>query len=321
LQYRPVSGGTSSQGESYYKASNPDFGALFTYYLPTNFESLKDIRQKKEKALKKENKDIPFPGWDILDQEKNEQSALVVFVITDSKGNFVTRINAPFKKGFNRVSWNLKLPIVTSLSSDEISDNPFESRSGTFAAAGTYTVTMYANVKGEITTLSQPQTFEVETINENVLKNPMQNSVDTYLESLKSFKTEVDVTMSSFNKASKRLVALEKATIYMAKEPGAIEKEISNLKIKMQSLEQKLYGNASKREIGEKDGKSVSFRLSVAQRGFSTTYGPTKMHMESLDMAKALFDKLKPDIDTFATVDIPALEKQLLDAGVPPILD
>lgn len=321
LQYRPLSDGTSTQGESYYRAPNPDFGALFTYYLPTDFKSLKDIRQKKENALKKENKDIPFPGWDVLDQEKNEQNALVVLVITDSMGNFVTRMNAPYKKGFNRVAWNLKLPLVTSLSSDKISDNPFESRSGTFAAAGTYTVTMYANVKGEITTLSQPQAFEVEMMKENVLKNPMQNSVDTYLESLKSFKTEYDITLSNFNKASKKLDALERATIYMAREPGAIEKEISDLKIRMQSLEQKLYGNASKREIGEEDVKSVSYRLSVAQRGFNTTYGPTKMHMESLDMAKALFSKLKPAIDAFTTVDIPALEKKLLDAGVPPIVD
>lgn len=321
LQYKPISGGTSSQGESHYTASNPDFGAIFTYYLPSNFESLKEIRQKKEKIVKKENKDIPFPGWDALDKEKNEQEDAIVLVVTDSKGNFITRINAPYKKGFNRVSWNLKLPLVTTISSEKISDDFYESRFGTFAPAGTYTVTMYANKKGEITALSQPQTFEVETIKENVLKNPMQSSVDTYLQSLKAFKTEVDVTMNSFSKASKRLTALEKATSYLAKEPGAIEKEISNLKTTMQSLEQKLNGNASKSEIGEKDVQSISSRLSVAQRGFSTTYGPTKMHMESLAMAKVLFERLKPTLDKFTKVDVPALEKQLLDAGVPPILD
>lgn len=321
LQYKLISGGTSSQGESYYTASNPDFGALFTYYLPTNFEGLKATRQKKEKALKKENKDIPFPGWEALDMEKNEQKDSIVLVVTDSKGNFVTRINAPYKKGFNRVAWDLKLPIITSLSSEKISDDSFESRLGTFATGGTYTVTMYANSNGEIKALSQPQTFEVETITENVLKNPMENSVATYLENLKAFKTEVEVTVNSFNKASKRLTALEKATAYMAKEPGAIEKEISTLKKTMQSLEQKLNGNASKSEIGEKDVQSISSRIYVAQRGFSTTYGPTKMQMESLAMAKALFERLKPTIDKFVKVDVPALEKQLLDAGVPPILD
>ncbi len=322
LQYNPISGGTSSQGESNFTTPNPDFGALFTYYLTENFESLKEIRQKKEKTLKKENKDIPFPGWDTLDNEKNEQSASIVLVVKDSKGNFVTRINAPYKKGFNRVSWNLTKPIATSVSNVIISDDDDdEPRSRTFAESGTYTVTMYSIIKGEITPLSEPQLFEIETIKENALKNPMDNSVDTYLENLKSFKKELESSLNGFKKASKRLIAFEKATTYISKEPGAIEKQLSNLKNNMQTLEQKLNGNASKNEIGEKDLQSVYSRLWVAQRGFSTLYGPTKMHMESLDMAKTLFDRLKPAIDQFVKIDIPNLEKQLLDAGVPPILE
>jgi len=127
LQYNPLRGGTSSEGDSHYTASNPDFGALFTYYLPNEVESLKSIRQNKEKALKKENKDIPFPGWEALDKEKNEPSSAVVFVIRDANGKFVTRFTGPYKKGFNRVSWNLKMPLTTSLSGERISANPSES--------------------------------------------------------------------------------------------------------------------------------------------------------------------------------------------------
>ena len=32
-------GGTSSQGASFYTAENPDYGALFTYYIPENFDN------------------------------------------------------------------------------------------------------------------------------------------------------------------------------------------------------------------------------------------------------------------------------------------
>lgn len=321
LQYVPLSGGTSSQGESHYVASNPDFGALFTYYLPNDIETLKSIRQKKEKDLKKDNKDIPFPGWEALDKEKNESAGSVVFEIRDAKGNFVTRFNTPYKKGFNRISWNLKMPIATSINSERISENPSESRSSIFAPAGIYTVAMYLNNKGEVTPLSQPQTFEVEAIFDNVLDNPMQNSVNTFLSDLKLFKTQVDVSLNSFRKASKRLIALEKASVYATKQPGVIEKEISTLKNTMFTIEQKLSGNSSKDEIGEKDVQSISSRLSVAQGGFTTTYGPTKMHMESLAMAKVLFERLQPSIKKFIEVDLPALEKQLLEAGVPPLLD
>ena len=86
-------------------------------------------------------------------------------------------------------------------------------------------------------------------------------------------------------------------------------------------MNQMLNGNASKKEIGEKDVQSISSRLSIAQRGFSTTYGPTKMHMQSLDMAKALFSRIEPQLKKFIEVDVPNIEKKLIASGVPPILD
>lgn len=89
----------------------------------------------------------------------------------------------------------------------------------------------------------------------------------------------------------------------------------------MFSLNQRLYANASKKEIDEKDIPSISDRLSVAQKGFSKTYGPTSMHMESLDMAKALFNRIEPELNTFVKISIPAIEDKLVKAGVPIILD
>ena len=321
LQYKPISGGTSSQGESYFKAQNPDYGAIFTYYLPDNFESLKNKRTNREKTLKKENKNIPFPGWNAIDEEKNEEGASIILVIKDSKGDFVARVNAPYKKGFNRVSWNLKQSLRTSLNIDNINDNPSSYYYSTFVDEGTYTVSMFSNIRGEIEALSESQTFEVERIRENVLKNPLINEIDSYIEELKTFRLEFESSLKDFSNASKKLKALDKATAYINGNPGDLEKEISDLKKEMLALDQTLNGNSSKKEIGEKDYPSISSRVSVALSGFNTTYGPTKMHMESLDMAKALFIRVKPKLDKFINTDIPEIEKKLLKAGVPPILD
>ncbi|ULC59048.1 glycosyl hydrolase [Flaviramulus sp. BrNp1-15] len=321
LQYKPISGGTSSQGESYFKAQNPDYGAIFTYYLPDNFESLKNKRTNREKTLKKENKNIPFPGWNALDEEKNEEGASIILVIKDSKGDFVARVNATYKKGFNRVSWNLKQSLRTSLNIDNINDNPSSYYYSTFVDEGTYTVSMFSNIKGEIEALSESQTFEVERIRENVLKNPLINEMGSYIEELKTFRLELESSFKDFSNASKKLKALDKATAYINGNPGDLEKEITNLKKEMLALDQTLNGNSSKKEIGEKDYPSISSRVSVALSGFNTTYGPTKMHMESLDMAKTLFNRVKPKLDKFINVDIPEIEKKLLKAGVPPILD
>ncbi|MDG1730016.1 MAG: glycosyl hydrolase [Algibacter sp.] len=321
LQYKPVSGGTSSQGESFFTAKNPDYGATFTYYLPKKFESLKSKRQKSEKILKKEDKNIPFPGWDALDEEKNEDGASIILVIRDSDGHFITRVNGPYRKGFNRVTWNLKKSLRTSLNMEKINSSPSEYANSQFAKAGTYTVSMFSNIKGQINPLSDPQTFEVERIRENVLNNPMASKMDTYVEELKDFRLTYETFIKAYDNASKKVLAFEKAAAYAQGEPGRLEKEISGLKKQMQILNSTLYGNSSKKEIGEKDTPSIASRLSVAQGGFNTTYGPTAMHMESLQMAKTLFNRVELKLKKFIEVDIPEIENKLIKAGVPPILN
>ena len=321
LQYKPVSGGTSSQGASYFAAKNPDYGAIFTYYLPESFKSLKSKRRKAEKQLNKENKNIPFPGWDALDEEKNEQGASIILVINDSDGNFITRINAPYKKGFNRIAWNLKVPNRTSLNMENINTNPTNYYYNLFADEGLYEVSMFSNINGNIKSLSKTQVFEVERLRENVLQNPLNNTIENYIESFKTFKSEYEACINNFNNASEKLESYSKAAIYAKVNPGPIEKQINRLKKEMQALKQQLNGNTSKKEIREKDLQSISSRLSVASRGFSTTYGPTKTHMESFDKAKMLFNRIQPRLNKFINDDIPKIEDMLKKAGVPTILE
>lgn len=180
---------------------------------------------------------------------------------------------------------------------------------------------MFSKIKGEITPLSEPQSFEIERIRENILKNPLSPDMNNYIKDLKAFKIKLEPILKEFSSASKKLIAFEHALAYSNEEPGSLESEIINLKKHMFSLNQRLYGNASKKEIDEKDIPSISDRLSVAQKGFSKTYGPTSMHMESLDMAKALFNRIEPELNTFVKISIPAIEDKLVKAGVPIILD
>ena len=72
LWYTPRSV-VSSQGSSHYAADNPPFGAVFTYHISEEFKSLAQIRKEKERMLQKEGKDIPFIGWDALDEEKRQE--------------------------------------------------------------------------------------------------------------------------------------------------------------------------------------------------------------------------------------------------------
>ena len=321
LQYKPVSGGTSSQGANYFMAKNPEYGATFTYYLPDNYESIKSKRQKSEKSLKKQNKNIPFPGWDALDNEKNESSASVVLVIKNNTGKVVTRVKGPYKKGFNRVSWNLKESLQTSLNIDRINEKPSEHFFSMMANEGEYTVELYSNVNGKLTQLSEAKGFEIRRIRENVLQNPMSSQINSFVSNLKTFKLKYEHITNAFNKTSEKVKAFKKTVVYIQNEPSNLEQQIHDLIRKMHDLNQKLNGNESKKEIGEKDVQSIGFRLYVAQQGLNTYYGATETQMNSLKFAQEQFNAIENQLNQFIKTDVPSLEKKLIDAGVPFLMD
>ncbi|NDG46019.1 MAG: glycosyl hydrolase, partial [Flavobacteriia bacterium] len=79
-------------GADYYFAKNPEYGAVFTYHLSKEYKTQKSQRQKLEKELNKAGKNVPFPGWDALDAEKQEMSAQVILTIEDEEGNMINKI-------------------------------------------------------------------------------------------------------------------------------------------------------------------------------------------------------------------------------------
>ena len=321
LLYQPISGGTSSQGANYFKAKNPDYGATFTYYLPDSFESKKSIRQKKEKTLNKENKDIPFPGWEALDAEKNEKKPYVTMVIKDETNTIVTRIRGAYKKGINRLTWNLRKPYKPYIDID--SKNSTTSRYHMSVNPGTYKVSLYEVVDGAVNELGETQSFVVERIRKNTLQNPLPNKeISDYTSQLESFHLEITQTKKRFEKTLKKLKTMKSALKFLDEAPGNLEAKIEKLIKEANRINRILTGSSSKKEIGEKDVMSINSRLSIAYRGiFYGSYGPTKMHMESFEIAKELYKRAQPAIEKLTTVDVPNLEKELLKAGLPPIID
>ena len=75
--------------------------------------------KKLEKLIKvledQKAKDIPFPGWEALDDELNESKPEIILIIKNSDGKTVTQLSAPYKKGITRVSWELNTKLTTAV--------------------------------------------------------------------------------------------------------------------------------------------------------------------------------------------------------------
>ena len=89
----------------------------------------------------------------------------------------------------------------------------------------------------------------------------------------------------------------------------------------MHSIESLLYGNKSKKEIGEKEDPTIFERLSISKRGFyGNSYGPTKLHMKSLEISKNQWNEIEPKINQFIN-EVNKLGENLEKLGSPKILD
>jgi len=49
--------------------------------------------------LNKAQKNVPFPGWDALDAEKQEMPAQVILTIQDENGNMIKKLSKKPLKG------------------------------------------------------------------------------------------------------------------------------------------------------------------------------------------------------------------------------
>lgn len=291
LQYSPIRSGSSSQGSNTYYAKNPDYGAIFTFYLSDEVSTKKQKRKKIEKELEKSNSDIPFPGWDELDAELNQNLPKVIIEIYDDNNNFVDRFSTAYKKGFNRISWDLTKNISTNVSSGSTRSYSPSIR----VNPGKYSFNVYLSFDGKVNKIGS-KFFEVERIRSGVLNNPNIDKIDEYVTEIENEYKNYSLLSSKFGKIkddNKSIISLiNKSSNYKdyISQQDVIQKSIDK-------IDAFVSGNKSKQDVREKDVETISNRLSVATRGINSSYGPTGMQIASLTKAKSLIIKLGEMID------------------------
>ena len=270
------------------------------------------IRDNQKKGV-----NIAFPGWEQLDSERNESYASSLVVIKDAEGNTVKEISGPYFRGVHEVNWDLTKDYVTTISSG----STYTSRLTRWVNPGEYTVELFKRHNGEITKISEPTTLTVERIRQGTLVNPELNSHDKYYEDLTELYQKVGQYGSWFEKSNDKLRSFKSSVKYVSQNRVDIEKKIDALSDEKNTLYAKLYGSVSKKDIGEKEPQTIFDRLSNARGGwYSSSYGPTKLHMKSYDMAKEMFRRLKPEMDAYFE-NVNKVGKILEEAGAPIVLD
>jgi len=164
------SSGRYGQGSTYFKAKNPPFGAVFTYYLKEVPKTLKQLRKEKEKKLFKKGKPIPQPSYDDLRKEKREKAPYLLFTVRDESGNVVRKLTKSASKGIGRITWDLRFPSVSPVNLKKDKFNPAAKvNSSTLVMPGKYSVEMSMVTRDGINKLTDAKWFSAKALRNTTL--------------------------------------------------------------------------------------------------------------------------------------------------------
>ncbi len=302
------SGTRGSQGSQLYVAPNPDFGAVFTYYLKDDLNSLKEKRQASEKE---KTGNIPFPGWEALEKETQESTPFVYLEIKDKAGNVVNRVMAPSnKKGFHRISWNLRVGETKALTLDGKTGD----MDGLLCAPGVYTATLNKFESGAFNQIAGPVNVSVEPMRKGTLPGSPLDQVVAFWREYEVMSRDFFAMNIQLSNTKKMISKLFSAAVY-ANVSAEILTKIKSLQEELNTIDSQANGNPAKNEIGEKNRPTIGGRLFAIARGVETsTYGPTATHRETMNIIKKQYGDLSGKLDA-ARTKAKILAKKVQDAG------
>ena len=303
-------------GADFYLADNPDFGAVFNYYLSDDFVTAKQARQKAEKEANEKDVDIPFPGYDVIDTENSEQAARVWITIRDSQGNAIRDLQGKAAKGTHRIAWDLRHESTGAIDPERESGRGWFSR-GPMATPGMYTAEMALENDGQVTPMGEAVRFEVKPIREGTLKGIDYAGYNAYREELAALQKELEIQRDKVDQAETALAGFKKALEKTPGAPGDLVADVYDLENALREVRLKTEGSPAREEIGERNPPSIQSNFSTANRGLSTTYGPTPLHRQSLKTAGEMMEELTPEITRISDQMVPALARKFEQAGAP----
>jgi len=341
LSYLPAnplgSQGKGFQGEAFFTAPNPPFGAEITYYLKDALRTKRQLRQQREREASRKGETAPYPTPEELRAEAEEEAPAIVVSVADASGKVVRRFDGTTARGFNRVAWDLRgpAPVVPAAApaggrggagrgagggggeggGDE-GEGFFRRPTGPLVVPGKYTVTFAKRVDGVLTPLPGSQTFEV--VAEGVSSREDRVALAEFQEKVARLQKAVNGADENATEAHTRLDAIVRAIDATPSLSPKLREDARGVEKRLGEITRALRGDAALRARQEATPESISERVQwMASSLRQTTGRPTKVAMEDYQIASEELGVELPKLRKLIDTDIRALEKQLDAAGAP----
>jgi photosystem II stability/assembly factor-like uncharacterized protein len=311
--------GLPTQGSTVYIAPNPPFGAVLTYWLREVPKNRREARQERERELRDQGEDVPFPGWETLRGESLESETRVLLLVRDEAGDPVRWVEGPAKPGLHRVSWDLRGP----------APNPIRMASGGFrppwatdprgplASPGTYQVELFLVRTDGFEAVGEPQSFVVKPVPTAPPGTDFRAVADFQFR-VSELAREMAGASEEIGRAADRLQHMRAALVQTPRAPQTLLSRLDEMGRSLDAMRLRLSGDRIRERWNMPSVPSIQDRVGYVQYGhWDTRQEPTETQRENIEIAEREYARFVGELKELIEVQLPRLEEELAAAGAP----
>lgn len=304
--------GTGFQGHNLWAAKNPEFGATFSLYIKDEYKTLKQIRQEKEKALEKDKKDVPYPTFEELRKEEQEEKAQLIYVIKDSKGKEMKRLISSPSKGISRVTWNLRMESTSPINTGRNNDN-----NGFLVPAGTYSVEVLLWKDGKTESIIPATNFNVKALNKQTLTAQDVAGLQEFRAAVAETSRKVRGTGRLMNETKEKLDLIQTALTSYPNTDTKLLEEVKALKTDFQKCQVMLNGDRTKSSREFETTPGINERLGLVEYAiYENTVDVSNTRKKNLSIVQDEYAELRKILDDIIK-RTRTIEEKLDNQGIP----
>ena len=287
------------QGDSFFIADNPPFGATFTYHLRDVVKTKKQSRMEQEQKANKAGTDVKTPTWAELKKEERETAPQLVFTVSDQAGQVVAKIQRPQSKGLQRVNWPLRYSW------------------GAMVAPGQYKVSAARVVDGVATQIGNEVTFEVESVDQLTLPAPDKAKTLAFYKDVYDFRQKLSGAQNSLASAIETVGNIRNALTNQIVNDKKLVSDVLELQSKLLDAQDAMVGDSTQADRYVDLPPSMSRRVQTAMFGsMRSGYGPTQTHIDGVTIAKNQYAELYPRLQDMIEKQLPAIIIRVEKEGI-----
>jgi photosystem II stability/assembly factor-like uncharacterized protein len=303
-----------ANGNEFYRAENPPFGAIFTYYLKEVPKTLKELRKDEEAKVRETKGLYKYPSFADLRLEDLEDKPYLIFTIEDMNGNAIRHLTEPAKSGVNRINWDLRYasqyPVGKNTKVDKHSAMP--------VVPGKYKVSMSLFHNDKIEKLAGPVEFNTKPLDYVTLPADDKNALAEFQQKMNKLSGAVQATSKLLNELDDKIQLIRKTIKVTENSTPALLEKTYQIDDRLKDFDKRLNGDKSISKRAGNQTPSISDRVGYAVfTMWYTTSAPTQTSRKNYEIAGKQLEALLTDINNLINTEIKPLENELDELNAP----